>query len=1309
MLGPEAAIDLTHSAESALERTRPVCWDPAMLRAAQDSHPPDGYDHGGVVLRGEIDMPRQLRNLGLHVKVALLGIGAVVLTAVALVLLAVHLSGSYNALAQREVDHLVQMDQDHIAQGVHNLLQAQNTAIQQRVDQDLNVARQVLHRSGTICQRQPGVAWTASNQFTGEIHTVTLPRMYTGNAWLGQNADMATASPVVDEVTRLVGDTATIFQRMNARGDMLRVVTTVTSAGGKRAIGTYIPVVQPDGTRDPVIAAVLRGETYHGRAYVVDSWCLAAYEPIRDATGAIVGMLYVGLKMRSFESEARRAVLNTQVGRTGYVYVLGGSGRERGHYIISAQGARDGEDVWEMRDSDGRPVIQSIIGKATALGPNQLATERYRWQNPGDPTPRWKIARLAYFAPWDWVIGTSVYEDELEGYATVLRGGRTAMVRAMILAGAVITLLVGLAGVLVAWSIVRPVREVTRAVRTIADGQLHQEVRVESDDEIGVLARSFNIMAQRLRESVEGLQESEAKYRGIFENAIEGLFRLSPQGRLLSANPTFLRLIGASPSAAAPGGSPPSAAAAPMGSPASTAAVPLAGLPCGLLDEILAQGAVVAREVEIPRQEGASAWLSVSARVSRDEAGEPLHIDGFASDITARKRAENALAESRNYLDRIINTIGDPLFVKDREHRWVLLNDAFCGFMGCHREAFLGRCDRDLLPRDEADVFYEKDDLVFSTGGEIVNEETLTGADGVVHTIVTKKTLYTDDRGEKRIVGIIRDVTAQKKVEEELSRHRTHLEDLVQERTVELQVAKEQAEAANQAKSTFLANISHELRTPLNAILGYTQLLQRQQLDPHVATSLRSVEQSGEHLLNLINDLLGLAKIEAGKTELCPVPFRLTTFLDDITAIVRARAELRNLAFCCERPADLPVGIRADETRLRQVLLNLLDNAVKFTLSGSVTLRVSSSAASAAGLSSTDAGAVRLRFEVEDTGVGIQAEEMERVFRPFEQVRSKMVPATGTGLGLAISQGIVRLMGGELCVESSPGQGSRFWFEIPVPTVQEGGLGPAPSHRVIRGYRGNRCAAVVADDIASNREVMVEMLRSVGFMVSEAANGEEAIEKALSIRPALIVLDRYMPVMSGPDAIRQIRSTAELRDAFILLVSASVSKDDKSPEGGGNAFLPKPVSWPRLSALLEASLKLDWEFEVVSTAAGESDASSLAAGPLDANASPSAARPTDAHGPPPDAYSTDAHAPAPGARPLVVPPRACCDALFEQARMGDLSAVMDLACRLRKEGEQYAPFVERVRGFCRDFRERELVAFLANAQGQSEGPEVRGQ
>ena len=459
-----------------------------------------------------------LANLKLSAKIFLVGAVSVIVTAIALVCLAVWQSSRYNILADGEINLLIEDNLDNIMQGVFKLIEAQNETVQKQVNFNLNVADYILASAGGVKLSKETLRWNVANQLTGELSEIEIPKMGIGDYWLEPGLDPDEV-PVVDEVSRLVGETITIYQRMNEHGDMLRVATSVRDSKGKRATGTFIPVIGPDGTPDPVISSVLQGRKYIGRAYVVNAWYLTAYEAIEDTKGEIVGMLYVGIRQQDVETRIRQAVLETRVGKTGYVYILSAKGDNRGHYVISQQGKRDGENLWDVRDSDNNLVVQSIIQKATALGPGQMATQHYRWQNPGEKSPRWKIARLAYYQPWEWVIGTSVCQDELQTYRSVLEQGRMTMSHTMIVAGMFITLLFGLIGGVIAWTIVRPIRQMTVAAEIIAKGDLEQSVSATSSDEIGSLGRAFNFMTDRLRQTLDVLRKSEEKYRVFFEKA----------------------------------------------------------------------------------------------------------------------------------------------------------------------------------------------------------------------------------------------------------------------------------------------------------------------------------------------------------------------------------------------------------------------------------------------------------------------------------------------------------------------------------------------------------------------------------------------------------------------------------------------------------------------------------------------------------------------------------------------------------------------------------------------------------------------
>ena len=262
------------------------------------------------------------------------------------------------------------------------MLQAQHETLVRTLRSDFEVAKEVMATSGGASLSQEVVGWDAVNQVSRQSQSLTLPKMMIGSQWLGKKQDVKDPAPVVDKVRAIVGNTCTIFQRMNAAGDMLRVCTNVENLDGSRAIGTYIPAVNTDGSPNPVVAAVMRGETYVGRAFVVKDWCLTAYAPIYDAKRAVIGAVYVGVKQENIP-DVRRGISEIVVGKSGYVYVLGGSGEQRGKYIISEKGKRDGESIWEAKDADGRLFIQSLVGKAIAAPKGTCDFECYPWLDQG--------------------------------------------------------------------------------------------------------------------------------------------------------------------------------------------------------------------------------------------------------------------------------------------------------------------------------------------------------------------------------------------------------------------------------------------------------------------------------------------------------------------------------------------------------------------------------------------------------------------------------------------------------------------------------------------------------------------------------------------------------------------------------------------------------------------------------------------------------------------------------------------------------------------------------------------------------------
>ncbi|MRV72782.1 response regulator [Duganella sp. FT92W] len=613
---------------------------------------------------------------------------------------------------------------------------------------------------------------------------------------------------------------------------------------------------------------------------------------------------------------------------------------------------------------------------------------------------------------------------------------------------------------------------------------------------------------------------------------------------------------------------------------------------------------------------------------------------GFGILGLASMQARTAeLRQQTRYLRTLIDTLPLWVWLKDTGHRYLAVNQAKAAACGRSVEEMVGKSDQELWPPELAGSYHADDTEVITTRHRATVEQPVASENGLVWMETYRAPVLDDDGTLLGMVGVSRNINERKAAE----------------------AAREKAlaEAVRLARlrSEFLAQMSHELRTPLNAILGYAQILQR---DPHLTkrqtTGLATIHESGQHLLTLINDILDLARVEAGKLSLDPNdvdPSHLLRIVDDI---IRVKAEEKNLSFEFRTSPALPAAVTVDDKRLRQVLLNLLGNAVKFTDRGGIVLSVQRVAALESSQST-----VRLRFEVEDTGIGMSEEQLSRIFQPFEQVSDIRRREAGTGLGLAISQQLIRLMGGNIHVRSEQGKGSLFWFELDLPLASPLVTELQAPARIL-AYEGPRRKVLVVDDVPHNRAMLIEALQPLGFDVCDAKNGEECLAVLDDACPDLIVMDVMMPVMDGREATRRIRRMPEFAGIPIIIVTASANREEEAMnlEAGANAFIPKPIELDKLLKTIGTLLSLTWIH--------------------DERAQENAEETGD----------------------FVAPPQHEIETLYRLAKLGNMKLIMARADYLKQLDQHYIPFASRLRHLADSYQSKAVMALVERYRSNQE-------
>ncbi|OUD13086.1 ATP-binding protein [Thioflexithrix psekupsensis] len=624
-------------------------------------------------------------------------------------------------------------------------------------------------------------------------------------------------------------------------------------------------------------------------------------------------------------------------------------------------------------------------------------------------------------------------------------------------------------------------------------------------------------------------------------------------------------------------------------------------------------------------------------------------------EITHRQHIEQELRESEAYWHLLFQeSLGGLVLNRFSDGAFVDANPAYLRLIGYTKEELL---TRRLSFLDITPPAYFQAELAQ------IKKLQETGRYGPYEKVYLHKLGYSvpvrlsglilERMGERFIWSNVEDITEQKRSEIALREARDNAEQ-----------AKFAAETANRAKSTFLANMSHELRTPLNGILGYTQILRRDaSLNEKQREGIAIIERSGEYLLTLINDILDLFKVEAGRIELYQTTFNFLHFIEEITELFKMRASQKNIAFIYEPLTALPTGLYADEKRLRQIIINLLSNAVKFTEYGGVSLKIGL----VESLPFCDGETVLIRFQIEDTGIGIDDEEIQKIFLPFQQIGEISHKSEGTGLGLSITKNLVELMNGELHVKSALNKGSCFWFILPLKTASYL-VKPKENENtpVIRGYAGERRRILIVDDKLENRSVLVNLLQPLGFDLAEADNGITGLEQAMRFVPDLILTDLVMPAMDGFELTRHIRQSPKLQHIAIIAISASVFDyhQNESQAAGCNAFIGKPVHFEELLDLIQAQLNVPWIYD---TGIMESNKSSEMSAP---------------------------HSLAD--LPLLGPNPQQAQQLYDLVLMGDIAGIIHAGEFLVKQQPELRLFSEKLQELAKQFAEEQLTELLQN-------------
>ena len=693
-----------------------------------------------------------------------------------------------------------------------------------------------------------------------------------------------------------------------------------------------------------------------------------------------------------------------------------------------------------------------------------------------------------------------------------------------------------------------------------------------------------------------------------------------------------------------------------------------------VLPEFLSHGSCWNIPYQFVCRNGEVIHTLLNAIADKNDRGDIIRTLVVMIDVTEHIEAEAALKETEARFEIMADSAPVLMWMIDSSYQGTFFNQAWLEFASNNLEQQLGEGWLENIHIQDRNLFFKNACSWDGVCQPIELQFRIQGVDRLYYWMLGKQAPRFNYQGELiGYIGSCIDITEIKNAQELLTLNNSQLE----KNSTKLSLAKEAAERANQAKNSFIAHMSHELRTPLNGILGFAQILQADKsLSNEQHRRIDNIYHSGEHLLKLINDILNLSKIEANQLELELKEIYFPLFIEEIISVIDVRAQQKNITFNYEALSSLPSKIVGDETRLRQVLLNLLGNAVKFTRKGSVNFKIRE-------LGDCDEDEIQnsqaienyryclIRFQVKDTGVGIPPEKMEEIFLPFHQLQNDDSVNEGSGLGLTISQRIVNLMGGEIKANSVTGEGSLFYFDLYFPEAENNqsntnilsALQPV-------GIKGKHPKILIMDDNQTNCSLLITFLEELGFEVSEAINGKEGLEKVESFQPDLILVDLVMPVMDGFEITQSLRNNPKFEDTPIIIISANAMFDAQlsSYRLGCNAFLPKPIDLNLLLKSITQLLSIKWIY------------------PESSNLTLESHKLTHQMTTPPDTE-----------RLIVNPSEEYLNQLLHLTQIGDIEAVIQQTECIQDLDNKYFPFVKKVCEFAKNFQQHKLIKFLENS------------